>query len=305
MELGGGTTMGTSNETSKGFEPAEEFDGFDGFDKDLDRGDQGEEVAQPDLPWSDEGGPGDSGEGDGGGGTDRGPVVVRGPQASVSKARAFTTYLPTGMCCNFVWNCIAAPHSFGLADANAAWNRATQRRAGTAAPAGAPVYWAGGKHGHIALSVGGGRVRSTDWPRKGSVGEVDIDEMTRIWRLTYRGWSTDFAGAPIPGLQQTLGGGQKIGGQKINDEDIRPGKRNPTVRVFNAALWESMPASYQASHRASWMSEAADLYGPVSQGVCWDRYVLLHATDAKRWPLPTKPVWPGPGLLRWLGLEPD
>jgi hypothetical protein len=298
--------MGTIDDTSGQTDRTgrlEQLEEFDGFDKDLDRGDQGEEVAQPDLPWSDEGGPGDGGEGDGGGaggGTDRGPVVVRGPRASVSKARAFTTYLPTGMCCNFVWNCIAAPHSFGLADANAAWNRATQRRPGTAAPAGAPVYWAGGKHGHIALSVGGGRVRSTDWPRKGSVGEVDIDEMTRVWRLTYRGWSTDFAGAPIPGLQQILGGRQTI-----NDEDIRPGKRNPTVRVFNAALWESMPASYQASHRASWMSEAADLYGPVSQGVCWDRYVLLHATDATRWPLPTKPVWPGPGLLRWLGFEPD
>ena len=131
--------MGTSNDTSEQFEQPEQleqleqphgFDGFDGFDKDLDRGDQGEQVTEPDLPWSEEGGPGDDGsEGGEGGGTDRGPVVIRGPLASVGKARAFTTYLPTGMCCNFVWNCIAAPHSFGLADANAAWNRSTQRRA--------------------------------------------------------------------------------------------------------------------------------------------------------------------------------
>jgi hypothetical protein len=288
--------MATSNDTS---EQLEQPEGFDGFDKDLDRGDQGEQVTEPDLPWSDEGGPGDDGsEGSDsgeGGGTDRGPVVIRGPRASVGKARAFTTYLPTGMCCNFVWNCIAAPHSFGLADANAAWNRSTQRRSGTDAPAGAPVYWAGGKHGHIALSVGGGRVRSTDWPRKGRVGEVDIDEMTRVWRLGYRGWSADFAGAAIPGLGSPL----------LDDEQIRPGRRNAAVRAFNAALWDSMPASYQAAHRKAWMSEASDLYGPVSQQVCYDRYALLNAADPKRWPLPTKPVWPGPGLLRWLKLQPD
>ncbi len=284
--------MGTSNDTSQEFEaPAPH-----GFDKDLDRGEQGERVTEPDLPWSDEGGPGDH-DGDEGGGTDRGPVVIRGPQASVGKARAFTTYLPTGMCCNFVWNCIAAPHSFGLADANAAWNRATQRRSGTAAPAGAPVYWAGGKHGHIALSVGGGRVRSTDWPRKGQVGEVGIEEMTRAWRLAYRGWSADFAGAAIPGLG--------TGVIPLDDEAIRPGRRNAAVRAFNAALWDSMPAAYQASHRKAWMGEASDLYGPVSQQVCYDRYALLNAADPKRWPLPTKPVWPGPGLLRWLKLQPD
>jgi hypothetical protein len=290
-------SMGATDDELHELDSTEGPDGFDGFDKDLDRGDQGEQVTEPDLPWSDEGGPGDLGDEGEGGGVDRGPVVIRGPQASVGKARSFTRYLPTGMCCNFVWNCIAAPHSFGLADANAAWNRATQRRSGTAAPPGAPVYWAGGKHGHIALSVGGGRVRSTDWPRKGTVGEVDIDEMTRVWRLTYRGWSADFAGAAIPGLGQVT--------TLIDDEAIRPGKRNEAVRRFNAALWRSMPADYRAANEKAWMSEAADLYGPRSQQVCYDRYVMLHAKDPKRWPLPTKPVWPGPGLLRWLKLQPD
>ena len=74
-----------------------------GWDDELDRGDQGEREVTPDLPWTDEPPPP--------GGGDRG-VTVRGPGASVGKARAFTTYLPVGMCCNFVWNCIAAPHRF-------------------------------------------------------------------------------------------------------------------------------------------------------------------------------------------------
>ncbi|KRF44429.1 hypothetical protein ASH01_10425 [Terrabacter sp. Soil811] len=267
-----------------------------GWDDELDRGDQGEREVTPDLPWTEEPPPP--------GGGDRG-VTVRGPGASVGKARAFTTYLPVGMCCNFVWNCIAAPHTFGLADANAAWARAAQRRGGTDAPAGAPVYWAGGKHGHIALSVGAGRVRSTDWPAKGKVGEVDIDVITKAWGITYRGWSADFAGTAIPGLgagQTALAGG---GGGAVDDEAIRPGKRNPSVRRFNQALWDSMPADYRASHQKAWMSEASDLYGPVSQQVCFDKYVMLNQKDPKKWPLPTKPVWPGPGLLRKLGLRPD
>src|SRR3954465_1077275 len=145
-------------------------DAMTGWDDELDRGDQGEREVVPDLPWTEEPRPPGRGDRD---------VTVRGPGASVGKARAFTTYLPVGMCCNFVWNCIAAPHRFGLPDANAAWVRASMRRPDTDAPAGAPVYWASGKHGHIALSVGGRRVRSTDWPAKGKVGEVGIDTMTK------------------------------------------------------------------------------------------------------------------------------
>ncbi len=158
------------------------------FDKDLDRGEQTEEVVAPDLPFDDDFEPGDRG------------ITVRGPGQSVPKARAFTKYLPVGMCCQFVWNCIAAPHRFGLADANAAWARSKMRRTDQSPPPGAPVYWAGGKHGHIAISVGGGAVRSTDWPEKGSVGEVSISRMTSSWGITYRGWSADWAGVPIPGV---------------------------------------------------------------------------------------------------------
>ena len=263
-----------------------------GFDKDLDKGDQEEEVVAPDLPFDDDWDwkPGDR------------DITVRGPAQSVPKARAFTKYDPPGMCCQFVWNCIAAPRRFGLADANAAWARAKSRRTDQNPPAGVPVYWAGGKHGHIAISVGGGVVRSTDWPEKGRVGDVKIATMTSSWGITYRGWSADWAGVPIPGLGSTPGPA-KLG--RIDDESIRPGKRNDAVRRFNAALWSSMPADYRAAHAKEWKSEASDLFGPVSQEVCYDKYVLLNKKDPKRWPLPTKPVWPGPALIRLLGGAPD
>jgi hypothetical protein len=267
--------------------------GMTGFDKDLDKGDQQEVVIAPDLPFDDDWDwkPGDR------------DVTVRGPGLSVPKAKAYTKYDPPGMCCQFVWNCIAAPRSFGLADANAAWQRSKSRRGDQGPPPGAPVYWAGGKHGHIALSVGGGSVRSTDWPVKGRVGDVGIARITSAWGITYRGWSTDWAGVPIPGLgsHSTVTGDLGL----IDDEAIRPGKRNDAVRRFNAALWSSMPADYRASHQKAWMSEASDLYGPVSQEVCFDKYEMLNKRDPKRWPLPTKPVWPGPALIRLLGGAPD
>ena len=77
------------------------------------------------------------------------------------------------------------------------------------------------------------------------------------------------------------------------------------MRRFNAALWSSMPADYRAAHQKEWKSEASDLFGPVSQEVCYDKYVMLNKKDPKRWPLPTKPVWPGPALIRLLGGAPD
>lgn len=86
-----------------------------------------------------------------------------------------------------------------------AWRRwGGQHKGDRRPPAGAPVYWHSPRHkyGHIALSVGGGRVRSTDWPRDTYVGEVSIDEMTRRWNLVYLGWSDRFSGGAIQGLGQ-------------------------------------------------------------------------------------------------------
>jgi hypothetical protein len=254
-----------------------------------------EVIVEPDVPGD------DPRQGDRG-------IDVRGPAQSVPLARRFTTF-KVDMCTRFVWNCLAAPRHFGLDHAHEAWERAKNRHTDMNAPAGAPVYWGGGKFGHIALSVGGGRVRSTDWPDKGVVGEVSIERLTRAWNKPYRGWSSDFAGVPIPGLgagaSTAATGAAGTGGAAIDDEAIRPGKRNAAVRRFNKALWNSMPADYRAAHQKAWMGEAADFYGPVAQQVCFDKYAMLNKKDPKKWPLPTKPVWPGPGLLRHLGLRPD
>lgn len=85
----------------------------------------------------------------------------------------------------------------------AAWNGARKRHgAKSIAPKGAPVYWRGGKHGHIALSVGGGKCRSTDRPRGGVVSTVTIDSISRAWGYKYVGWTEDLNGIDIPYLDK-------------------------------------------------------------------------------------------------------
>jgi len=91
----------------------------------------------------------------------------------------------------------------------------------------------------------------------------------------------------------------------ITVANVRPGRRNESVRRFNALLWASMSQSYRNVHYKAWMGEAANYYGPVAQQACYDKYKQLVATEPKGgWFLPTKPAWPGAALVRRLGGKP-
>lgn len=71
-------------------------------------------------------------------------------------------------------------------------------------PAGFPVAFKGGSHGHRAISRGGGVIRSTDFNGKtkrfeaGVLGNGTIAEVARAMGLTYVGWSETIGGHPIP-----------------------------------------------------------------------------------------------------------
>jgi hypothetical protein len=127
---------------------------------------------------------------------------MRRPKASVAFARRYKT-CRRGMCLSYVQTWLGGQH--GIPWAEAAWNRSRQKhRKDKRPPAGVPVFWHNprSKYGHIALSVGNGRVRSTDWPSRGRVGEVDINTMTRRWGLVYLGWTGDMPPAgDIPGVK--------------------------------------------------------------------------------------------------------
>jgi hypothetical protein len=123
---------------------------------------------------------------------------MRSASQAVKKARQYTRYR-TGYCLNFVQTMLGAPWSGP--SAIWAWNHAKHKHRGDKnPPPGVPVYWSGGRYGHIAVSVGGGRVRSTDWPSRGRVGECSIDQLTRAWRKHYEGWASDIGGQNISGV---------------------------------------------------------------------------------------------------------
>lgn len=67
-------------------------------------------------------------------------------------------------------------------------------------PRGVPVAWAGGTHGygHRAVSLGNGKIRSTDAGGRGRVATVDLNWVEKNWGLTYLGWSETIGGVDIP-----------------------------------------------------------------------------------------------------------
>jgi hypothetical protein len=91
----------------------------------------------------------------------------------------------------------------------------------------------------------------------------------------------------------------------IHVANVRPGRRNEDVRAFNALLWARMSLPYRVAMKRRWMSEPADLYGPVSQKVCLDLYRWLYRADRKVFTyVPSAPAWPGPQLVREVGGTP-
>ena len=120
---------------------------------------------------------------------------------AVHVALRYTTW-PHAMCAAFVQK--VYDHGWVGASAIDAWNRARHKHTSYPPPAGVPCYWAPkgrNPYGHIAVSLGGGRCRSSDYPSRGRVGTVDIRWIETHWPNTgrYLGWSDDIAGVLIGG----------------------------------------------------------------------------------------------------------
>lgn len=126
-------------------------------------------------------------------------------QQAVVNALRVTTY-PVGMCARFAREQYAIPalgdaDGDGDADAVDMWKACRIRNAADLnPPAGVPVFWGGGSegHGHAAVSLGNGSVRSIDRPSSGRVASVPISEISRVWGLPYLGWTEDLYGHEIP-----------------------------------------------------------------------------------------------------------
>jgi TP901 family phage tail tape measure protein len=116
------------------------------------------------------------------------------------------------LCQKFVRMALGAGPGFG--SAIAAWNGAKYKHGianPSAVPAGVPVYWSGGKYGHVALSTGNGRIISTDYPKRGYIGTGTISSLTSEWHKKLLGWTEDINGKRIYGLPGLKTGGFTLG----------------------------------------------------------------------------------------------
>jgi hypothetical protein len=138
------------------------------------------------------------------------------------------------MCLNYVCNVLTEGRGLGVYAPYAlhAWRGAKHRHPGDKRPpAGVPVYWDHGTSnhfGHVALSVGGGRVRSTGIGKPTDVGELTIDELSRSWGRTYLGWAEDMYGTRIPGIA----GGEEM--DMTTDDSVRRILREELARAMTA-----------------------------------------------------------------------
>jgi hypothetical protein len=142
-------------------------------------------------------------------------MTASGPDKAVANARSFTTYA-VGYCQQFTrvsWE--VGP---GYGSAIEAWNGARHKHPGDRnPPPGAPTYYRGGKYGHAVVSVGGGRIRSTDCTRPGVVSENALNWPENTWNYEYLGWTEDINGVDLPGLRPEPEPGED-GEVNLNDE---------------------------------------------------------------------------------------
>jgi hypothetical protein len=86
-------------------------------------------------------------------------------------------------------------------DASTAWRNVNDKHRDANPPRGAFVFWTGGSsgHGHIAVSLGHKRIRSTDAGGSGRVATRPIGWFSRNWRsLRYAGWAWDVNEVTVP-----------------------------------------------------------------------------------------------------------
>lgn len=235
---------------------------------------------------------------------------------AATRAKQYTTWR-INYCLNFVRNMLTPTVSSpfgGLPDAITAWNKAQKKVTSGTPPAGAPVYWRTFSHpyGHVAISLGGGYCRSTDWPSKGRVGTVAISRITSAWGMRYLGWSRDYAGLTIRGLESTTAAAipappnySEATAYIVNDEALRAGVRSSAARMFNARVWSwlywhggTSGRNWCTSNYKAWMAESGDVFGTMTAKAMNKMYQILDGGTPNY-------TYPGPALLRRLGMRAD
>lgn len=188
--------------------------------------------------------------------------MVYDAETTARNAEATTSWA-SGMCLQFSRSMAGIPAVYP--DASTAWRNTIDRHPGDRnPPRGCMVYWTGGSqgYGHITPSLGGGKVRSSDYPSSGRVGTTDIGWIERNWGLPFAGWAWDVNGVTIPHGAASGGSG---GGSSGEDETVPKFSRTRLTKdlTIKPDTWTSLP----------WDVISAGDAGKVGQA-----YVMLGAS---------------------------
>jgi hypothetical protein len=139
--------------------------------------------------------------------------MVRNREEAARNAEQSTSNVP-GTCQLWTRNRFLAPSAGdrdgdGDADAVDGWKSepvSARHEGDKNPPRGVPVAWSGGSRGfgHRAVSLGNGKVRSTDMSdtggryQKGNVGTATIDQISNAMGIQYLGWTETITGQRIP-----------------------------------------------------------------------------------------------------------
>lgn len=124
-------------------------------------------------------------------------VVTKRGKGAIRWANNRSTY-PTRRCIVFVRTALKVPGRYATPRIAFAHARHRHHSDFAKIPAGVPVFTAGRTApGHVVLSLGNGKIRSTDWPRAGRVGTVSLARFLRTWNHRYLGWSEDLNGVRV------------------------------------------------------------------------------------------------------------
>lgn len=140
----------------------------------------------------------------------------------MAKALATTSCAP-GLCLKVTRGWLGIPAHYY--DAATAWANAVHKHPGDRTPPpGAPVFYAGGKHGHIALALGSDQIRTTDAPSAGRVSTQSLAWPEEHWGLTYLGWTEDLNTQTLPYLEDDVA---------LTDADIDKIAARVEQRIFD------------------------------------------------------------------------
>jgi hypothetical protein len=150
-------------------------------------------------------------------------------------ARSITSWHPSGMCQQFSRTAFGVGAYYG--SAALAWRMAKYKHPTSntyGIPAGVPVFWTGGSrgYGHVAVSLGNGLCRSTDWTHRYQVSTARIADIHRSSGHQFAGWTEDInrVRVYVPRLDSAAGP------LRVHLANLKPDLKNNDVRDLQKAL---------------------------------------------------------------------